>query len=187
MEVGPCNVLHKPSGIPPDASNICTTFCNNTIAVGHEGGGYLTDLNNNTVSPFQDIEDDVSAIKFKTNDNNVIYLACGSNIKCFDIRQSLKIPTNSFSDNQDEINCIDLNQEDSLLAACDDSGDCVVFDLKTNKLMRTLRRRHTNICSSVRFLPGRSDEVVTGGLDSQAIRWDFRRYVFVQSFVFMSL
>jgi hypothetical protein len=40
---------------------------------------------------------------------------------------------------------------------------------------KTLRRGHSNICSSVAFRPHRPWEVLSGGLDAAVVRWDFSR------------
>jgi WD40 repeat protein len=40
---------------------------------------------------------------------------------------------------------------------------------------KTLRRGHSNICSSVAFRPHRPWELLSGGLDATVVMWDFSR------------
>ncbi|KAK9093009.1 hypothetical protein Syun_027920 [Stephania yunnanensis] len=50
-----------------------------------------------------------------------------------------------------------------------------IIDIQQQCLYKTLRIGHTSICSSVQFVPWRPWEVITGGLDSKLILWDFSR------------
>lgn len=94
----------------------------------------------------------------------------------YDERVSLDTHQHTYTDNSDEVNQITTNEQGHL-AACDDAGEIKVYDLKANTVLRSLRRKHTNICSCLTFLPGagRSDELITGGLDSQILAWDYKR------------
>ncbi|GFP89622.1 WD repeat-containing protein 53 [Phtheirospermum japonicum] len=49
----------------------------------------------------------------------------------------------------------------------------VIIDVHQRCLYKTLRAGHNSICSSVQFLPWRSWEVISGGLDSKLVMWDF--------------
>lgn len=66
-----------------------------------------------------------------------------------------------------------VNAKGTLLAAADDSGQTAVIDIAAGTLVRTLKKGHQNIASSVSFREHNPWEVVTGGLDSCIIRWDF--------------
>ncbi|KAK6124184.1 hypothetical protein DH2020_042093 [Rehmannia glutinosa] len=110
----------------------------------------------------------------------------------------------SYNYNKDEINQIACHPKSSFLAAADDAGDVKVIDVHQKCLYKTLRAGHesvscpilkivtsspdhfifmltlltlnsTKICSSVQFLPWRSWEVITGGLDSKLVMWDFSK------------
>ncbi|KAH7282814.1 hypothetical protein KP509_35G048700 [Ceratopteris richardii] len=83
--------------------------------------------------------------------------------------------TMKFNYNSEEINQVAVNQKANYLAAADDSGDIKVIDLEKCRLQRTLRGVHTNICSSVQFHPHRPWELISGGLDSKIVKWDFNK------------
>lgn len=87
-----------------------------------------------------------------------------------------------FTENADEVNGIHVNGNGHL-AACDDAGEVKVYDLQAGTVFRSLRRKHTNICSCMSFLPGasRSDEMISGGLDSKLFVWDYRRVRVLQT------
>lgn len=75
------------------------------------------------------------------------------------------------------VNKVTCNSKSSFLAAADDSGEVKIIDIKQNCLYKTLRAEtgHTSICSTVEFLPWRSWEVISGGLDSTLVFWEFSK------------
>ncbi|XP_031742422.1 cellulose synthase A catalytic subunit 8 [UDP-forming] [Cucumis sativus] len=118
----------------------------------------------------------ISSICFKPGNEDVIYISSGKEIKSFDVHQATASkPLGSYSYNKEEINQVSCSPKASFLAAADDGGDVKIIDVHNNCLYKTLRSGHTSICSSVQFLPWRPWEVITGGLDSKLIMWDFSR------------
>ncbi|GAA0158349.1 hypothetical protein LIER_15404 [Lithospermum erythrorhizon] len=113
-----------------------------------------------------------------SGNEDVIYVSTGNEVKSFDVHMadSWK-PLESYNYNKDEINQIGCNSKASFLAAADDSGDVKIIDIQQNRLYKSLRAGHATvkICSTVRFLPWRSWEVITGGLDSKLVMWDFSK------------
>lgn len=61
------------------------------------------------------------------------------------------------------------------MATADDAGDVKIIDIHQQCLYKTLRSGHSSICSSVQFIPWRPWEVITGGLDSKVVMWDFSK------------
>ncbi|KAM7262641.1 hypothetical protein ACFE04_000324 [Oxalis oulophora] len=112
----------------------------------------------------------VSSLCFKTGNENIIYASSGNEVKCFDVNMPpvswKKQPLESYSYNSDEINQIACNSKSSFLAAADDSGDVKIVDIRQKHIYKTLRDGH----SSVSFL-----SIITGGLDSKLIMWDFSK------------
>lgn len=107
---------------------------------------------------------------------HVLYAAAGSTVYCLDVRQGpTGSPLQTYSFNTEEINQVALNPKATYLAAADDSGAVKIIDLRSHKLFKTLQGAHSNICSSVQFHSRRPWEVVTGGLDSKIVKWDFNR------------
>ena len=76
--------------------------------------------------------------------------------------------------NKDEINQLAVSEKGNMISSCDDSGEIKMIDTSSYKVVKTLNV-HENICSSVRFIPRRPWELVSGGLDCKLIRWDFNR------------
>lgn len=110
-------------------------------------------------------DDDVAGIVFSPASPTKLYASHGETVSVLDTRV-FREPVESFSINKEEINCISVNELDSLLAAADDSGTVKVLDLQAKKVCRTLQR-HTNICAAVAFRPGRPQSLVSCGLDMQ--------------------
>ncbi|KAJ6416751.1 hypothetical protein OIU84_002595 [Salix udensis] len=84
-------------------------------------------------------------------------------------------PFKSYTYNKEEINQISCNSKAAFLASTDDGGDVKIIDIRQHCLYKTLRAGHSSICSSVQFIPWRSWEVITGGLDSKLVMWDFSK------------
>ncbi|KAF3451289.1 hypothetical protein FNV43_RR07384 [Rhamnella rubrinervis] len=118
----------------------------------------------------------ISSICFKPGNENILYVSSGMEVKGFDLDMAPSWqPLESFQYNKEEINQIACNFKSSFLAAADDGGDIKIIDIHQKCLYKTLRAGHTSICSSVQFLPWRPWEVITGGLDSKLVMWDFSK------------
>ncbi|KAK7318830.1 hypothetical protein RJT34_03537 [Clitoria ternatea] len=119
----------------------------------------------------------VSSLCFKTGMEDMIYAASGKEIKCFDVRLGAAEwkPLENYNYNKEEINKVVCNSKSSFLAAADDNGEVKIIDIHQQCLYKTLRAGHTSICSTVEFLPWRSWEVLSGGLDSMLMLWDFSK------------
>ncbi|KAK8664648.1 hypothetical protein V6N13_084426 [Hibiscus sabdariffa] len=120
----------------------------------------------------------ISSLCFNSGNENIIYVSAGNEVKCFDVHMladnSWK-PLESYNYNKEEINQVTCNSKSSFLAAADDGGEIKIIDLRQKRISKTLRSGHTSICSSVQFIPWRPWEVITGGLDSKLITWDFSK------------
>lgn len=118
----------------------------------------------------------VSSVCFTSARSEIFYSSAGASVYCIDTRLgSVSEATMKFDYNCEEINQVALNQKASYLAAADDSGEIKVIDLENCKLQKTLRGVHTNICSTVQFHPHRPWELISGGLDSKIVKWDFSK------------
>ncbi|CBI30713.3 unnamed protein product, partial [Vitis vinifera] len=118
----------------------------------------------------------ISSLCFKPGNEDIIYVSSGSEVKCFDVHLAdAWKPLESYNYNKEEINQIACNSKSSFLASADDDGDVKIIDIRQKCLFKTLRSGHTSICSSVKFLPWRPWEVITGGLDSKLVMWDFSK------------
>ncbi|XP_074009887.1 WD repeat-containing protein 53 [Numenius arquata] len=116
--------------------------------------------------------DDVTSVLFSPCHPTRLYTSHGETISLLDVR-SLKEPVEHFHVNEEEINCLSVNETESFLAAADDSGAIKIVDLENKKVSRSLR--HSNICSSVAFRPQRPQSLVSCGLDMQVMLWNLQK------------
>ncbi|KAF9938190.1 WD repeat-containing protein 53 [Modicella reniformis] len=123
-------------------------------------------------------ESSVTATAFTPTDAHTIYVVSGDKIITFDLRMESLIlktsqSTNVYAGAKDEINQIQVNHLATYLAACDDSGDVRILNLKSHKWMGPFERKHENIAMSARFVPKKELQVISGGMDKLIIAWDF--------------
>lgn len=119
------------------------------------------------------VKDDVMCIcEAVDKDSQLLLISVGSSIIFYN--HNLDEPIRQVSFNEQDINQLDVHSNGHLVCVCDDSGDVRVFDVKSFSLLKTLRS-HDNICSTVKFVPRKPWELISGGLDCKLIRWDFNR------------
>ncbi|KAK3163358.1 hypothetical protein QOZ80_1AG0002580 [Eleusine coracana subsp. coracana] len=117
----------------------------------------------------------ISSVCFKPGNEDFVYVAAESEILSFDIRMAPQSkPLETYNYNRDEINQIAVSSK-GFLAAADDSGDVKIVSTIQKCLYKRLREAHASICSCVQFIPWRPWTVITGGLDSKLIAWDFSK------------
>ncbi|XP_026557211.1 WD repeat-containing protein 53 [Pseudonaja textilis] len=145
------------------------------LASGAEGGE-LT-IWNAEGNPLECVQlqkaEDVTSIVFSPTCSRRLYVSHGEIISMLDIR-CLKEPVECFHVNEEEINCLSVNETDSFLAAADDSGAIKIIDLQSKKLSRCLQR-HSNICASTAFRPQRPQSLLSCGLDMKIIMWNLQK------------
>ncbi|XP_028586766.2 WD repeat-containing protein 53 [Podarcis muralis] len=117
--------------------------------------------------------DDVTSVVFSPTCSKRLYASHGETVSILDTR-CLKEPVEHFHVNDEEINCLSVNETDSLLGAADDSGVIKIIDLESKKLSRCLRR-HSNICASVVFRPQRPQSLLSCGLDMKVMMWNLQK------------
>ncbi|KAF9227856.1 WD40 repeat-like protein [Gyrodon lividus] len=76
------------------------------------------------------------------------------------------------ADDDDVLNELSINAKGTQMAFCTDSGSVGIVDLATNEITR-MRTCHDNVCGTVRFIPDRPGELVSGGYDSAFLHFDF--------------
>lgn len=147
------------------------------LITGAEGGEVTSWSGDNAViSKFSvsNADDDVTSIVCSSLKPDLFYVSAGCLVHCYDLRQLGTGAVNTFSFCEDEISEISLNEKESYLAIADDTGHIKVINTTDGKLFKILRK-HTNICSAVRFRPHRQWDLLTGGYDSKLIQWDFSK------------
>ncbi|KAI9076432.1 hypothetical protein K1719_041579 [Acacia pycnantha] len=175
---------HKDSATCCIASSTRPDF---VVTSGEDGRLCWFDLRCREAQLVMDVsEEPISSICFRPDkgvhgqgwarNEDIIYVSSGKEVKCFDVNLATSWkPLESYNYNKEDINQIVCNSKSSFLAAADDSGDVKIIDIRQQCLYKTLRSGHTSICSSVQFLPWRSWEVISGGLDSKLLMWDFSK------------
>ncbi|XP_066096880.1 WD repeat-containing protein 53 isoform X1 [Saccopteryx bilineata] len=145
------------------------------VASGAEGGDLMTWSEDGTPLGHTHFPgaDDVTSVLFSLSCPTKLYASHGETISILDVR-SLKSSLDHFHVNEEEINCLSLNETENLLASADDSGTIKILDLENKKVSRSLKR-HSNICSSVAFRPQRPQSLVSCGLDMQVILWNLQK------------
>ncbi|KAG1842771.1 WD40-repeat-containing domain protein [Suillus subalutaceus] len=72
-------------------------------------------------------------------------------------------------------------KKNNQLAFCLDSGTIGVVDLSTKQVSR-MKTSHDNICGTVKFIPDRPSELVSGGYDSKLLHHDFHQKTVLSRF-----
>lgn len=145
------------------------------VASGAEGGDLVAWGEDGTPLGHVWLEgaNDVTSVLFSHSCPTTLYASHGEIISVLDVR-SLKGLVDHFHVNEEEINCLSLNEPESLLASADDSGAIKILDLEKKKVTRSLKR-HSNICSAVAFRPQRPQSLVSCGLDMQVMLWSLQK------------
>ncbi|KAL3847576.1 hypothetical protein ACJMK2_018479 [Sinanodonta woodiana] len=150
----------------PDGSYIASGAENGEICLWKRDGTLVHKL-------VQD-QNDCTSVFLSRVKENILYSAVGDTVYVYDLL-NFQNPIDTFKYNEEEINQIQLGQNETFLAACDDSGQVKIINLQEKNIFKTLRRKHTNICSSVCFHPRKPWDIFTGGMDCNLIHWDFSR------------
>ncbi|GJE90788.1 WD40 repeat-like protein [Phanerochaete sordida] len=77
-------------------------------------------------------------------------------------------------DDEDVVNELSVNEARKTLAFGTDAGTVGVVELSSLAVTR-MRTAHTNISSSVKFVPDRPSELFSGGFDSALIHFDYKQ------------
>ncbi|XP_006884256.1 PREDICTED: WD repeat-containing protein 53 [Elephantulus edwardii] len=145
------------------------------VASGAEGGDLMVWSEDGTPLGHLRFQgtDDVASVLFSNTCPTKLYASHGETVSVLDVR-SLKDSLDHFHVNEEEINCLSLNETENLLASADDSGTIKILDLENKKVSRSLKR-HSNICSAVAFRPHRPQSLVSCGLDIQVMLWSLQK------------
>ncbi|KAI0273585.1 WD40-repeat-containing domain protein [Gloeopeniophorella convolvens] len=113
-----------------------------------------------------------------------VWVACGTSVTLFDLGAYPLIQTaeNALKsikvgeDDSDLVNeaSISLSENQKNLSFTTDNGTVGTVDLTTSAVQR-MRVHHSSICATVRFIPDRPGEVVSGGYDSTLMHFDWRQ------------
>lgn len=141
---------------------------------GEEGELCLWSADGQLINKYTQQDTDCTSVLFSRVKPTILYVAFGQEVMIFDTDQPRE-PVHRFNSNTDEVNQVRVDEKEEFMAACDDSGEIKIMSLTERKVYKTLRFKHTNICATVVFRPGRPWEVVSGGLDCRMVHWDFSK------------
>ncbi|KAK8800695.1 hypothetical protein WA158_000020 [Blastocystis sp. Blastoise] len=120
--------------------------------------------------------DAVMSVVSNPTKSHQVFAAAGKTIYEFDLRNydvCLKEYSNCFSENDDDISQIVIDDDGHYLASADDSGSVSIYNLWTEQNEITVTDMHSNICSSVMFYrEGRNVSVISGGMDFKVYNWN---------------
>ncbi|XP_063691606.1 WD repeat-containing protein 53-like [Bolinopsis microptera] len=93
------------------------------------------------------------------------YCVFGEKIFVYDKRQ-LNDVCDTYAYHEEEINQVAVDEKGQYMVSCDDDGTVICLDLtKSEGKSVSKHTLHDNICASVQWVPGRSSEIVSGGMD----------------------
>jgi len=120
----------------------------------------------------------MSVVSGETEWKDVVAVARGHSVAFFDVREPAVVSSKaafSLSAHQDEVSEIAMDEQNGLVAAADDAGSVLVYDIRAKKILRRMENCHSNICSCVKFRPGHRWQLVSGGLDGKVVHWSFNK------------
>eukprot|EP00727_Mastigamoeba_balamuthi_P002704 m51a1_g12430 hypothetical protein (312) ;mRNA; r:815864-818309 len=118
-----------------------------------------------------------------------VVASVGRSLAVFDTRRPEVVMRSSdcsaLSPSAEEV--VAVGSDGRCVAAADDSGSAVVVDVSTEggRVLHTLSGAHTNICTSVKVLPG-GKEAITAGMDSSVALWDLEHSKLLKRETFQS-
>ncbi|KAI0072790.1 WD40 repeat-like protein [Panus rudis PR-1116 ss-1] len=109
-----------------------------------------------------------------------VWVASGTNVYLFDLdKQKLiltpedaKLQVHCGQDDEDVLNELSLSKNKQYLAFSSDSGSVGIVNVSTKEVTR-MKIPHNSICGSVKIIPDRPNEIVSGGYDSTLRHYDF--------------
>ncbi|PCH37860.1 hypothetical protein WOLCODRAFT_135884 [Wolfiporia cocos MD-104 SS10] len=169
----------------PSAITALTIVDDDGLCVGSEDGCLrLYHLPSpRVVRAVKSIGSEISSIvshQSKKSETSAIWLASGQRAYSFPSKADKLIiaPEDATAsvtlgeDEEDVLNELSISDNGQYLAFSTDGGSAGVIELSTVKVTR-MKTRHSNICGSVKFIPGRPSELVSGGYDSALLHYDF--------------
>lgn len=109
---------------------------------------------------------------------HLVAVARGSTVSIYDSREPALVnraPAWQQSLHLDDISELRMDGASGWLAAGDDAGEALVYDVRARKLLRRVSGCHSNICASVCFRPGHKWELISGGLDARVVHTNFNK------------
>ncbi|KIY63057.1 WD40 repeat-like protein [Cylindrobasidium torrendii FP15055 ss-10] len=145
---------------------------------------YTLDGSSKVLKAIRKLGDEVSSIACAKSTPGVIpaiWVACGKSVHYFVLATDKIILTVADASSavklcpgEDILNEICLDASNTTLAFSTDSGGIGVLDTRS-KVVRMMKVAHTSIAGSVRFIPDRPRELVSGGYDQRLLHFDHQQ------------
>lgn len=197
LDYTPAFALLRTLLIPAQVSTLTYTQ-NGMLILGSDDGSLRLYCPPDTkvVRAIRGLDSEVSSVISVTSNNGGfghVWVACGSSIKLFnlDTPQLVQSSVNALTvidvgENEGDANEISVSENQKTLAFSTDSGVVGVVDL-TTKSVRRMKTQHNSVCVTVRFIPDRPSELISGGYDSTLFHFDFGQGIVLSRRAFTSL
>ncbi|KAL1514844.1 hypothetical protein AB1Y20_003929 [Prymnesium parvum] len=110
--------------------------------------------------------------------SSLAFAAVGAELVGFDLRAPgvlLRHATPLLPASRDDLAHLALSASGRVLAAADDAGDVMLYDVAAAAALPPLRGAHHSVCSSLAFSPCADDLLCSGGMDLRCVQWECRR------------
>ncbi|KAI0636716.1 WD40 repeat-like protein [Trametes polyzona] len=156
------------------------TLC---VGAGYEGSVRWYKLpSTKVIRAIKSLGEEISCIVYappKREEPACVYIASGYKLYGFPWDSGKMIMTTEDAtfvlelgvDLEDHLNELNLSENGKHLAFGTDVGTVGVVELSTKKVTR-MQARHKTVCSSVKFIPERPNELVSGGYDYALLHFD---------------
>lgn len=185
LEGGVNDIAIDRSSSSSSSSIIAVVACENGAVVGFDErmpseGRCAFEVPNVVTTPTTREEANCVVWGVDGSSTNVFYFARGSTVFETDVRRlgggsdaDASSVVRTFDEASDGVNGVDIDAKGELLAACDDEGEIIVYDLKSGGVKRSLKG-HTGCVTSVRFRRAKrgASECVSAATDCKVMKWD---------------
>ncbi|RPD66416.1 WD40 repeat-like protein [Lentinus tigrinus ALCF2SS1-6] len=157
---------------------------NDTLCVGSEDGSlrWYNLPSARVVKAAKSLGAEIASITWqlsKKNEPVAIWIACGRRVICLpaDLQKMIATADDASAslevgeDDDDVLNELSISENGRHLAFTSDSGSVGTIDLASHVITR-MKSRHNTVCGSVKFIPDRPSELVSGGYDSALLHFD---------------
>ncbi|TFK92310.1 WD40 repeat-like protein [Polyporus arcularius HHB13444] len=157
---------------------------NDTLCVGSEDGSvrWYNLPSTKVIKAAKSLGAEIASIAWqlsKKNEPVAIWVASGRRAICMpaDLQKMIATVDDASAsveigqDEDDVLNELSIGENGKHLAFTSDSGCVGIVDLSSHAITR-MKSRHNTVCGSVKFIPDRPSELVSGGYDSALLHFD---------------
>ncbi|EJF66094.1 hypothetical protein DICSQDRAFT_97887 [Dichomitus squalens LYAD-421 SS1] len=175
--------LRETVAVPSGVSAV-SFGADDTVIAGSEDGSlrWYTLPSTKVVKAIKALGEEIASIAYqppKKSEQGSIWVASGRRVLSFPSDTSKMISTiqdavvvvDIGEDDDDILNELSISENGKYLAFSSDSGAVGIMDL-SSRLVTRMKSRHTTVCGSVKFIPDRPSEIVSGGFDSAILHFD---------------